>query len=130
MISKAWIHTDSDDDDLSILINGNEDQVIKVMQNMLLEKYTRMGMKTTPVTANDLAVAGVDKSLNSSPESRLIWQWQPILWYHAWHQLNCVSYELSQLEKKDIGMMGMESILVVVEVSLIWTFLSKLIFLF
>ena len=74
LISKAWIHTDSDDEDLSIVINRNEDQVIKVMQNMLLEKYTRMGMKTTPVTDNDLAVAGVDKSLNSSPESRLIWQ--------------------------------------------------------
>ena len=98
-----------------------------VIQNMLLEKYYiyKEGYDEAGVVrTNDEAVAGVDEGLNSSPGR--VWSDNDSLSLAScsdlvsWHQLCCVSQELSQMEERDIeSVMGMENILSVVEISLV-----------
>ena len=84
---------------------------------MLLEKYYKEGYDEVGVVpTNDEAVAGVDEGLNSS-QGR-VWSDNGSLSLAScfdlvsWHQLCCMSQELSQLEERDI--VGRDSILVVV----------------
>ena len=88
------------------------------------EVYKEGDNEVGVVPTNDEAVAGVDEGPNSSPDR--VWSVNGSLssascsGLGSSHQLCCVSQELSQLEERDIeGVMGMESILFVVEVSLI-----------
>ena len=80
-----------------------------VIQNMLLEKYYiyKEGYDEVGVVpTNDEAVAGVDGGLNSSPGR--VWSDNGSLSLAScsdlvsWHQVCCVSQELSQLEERDI----------------------------